>query len=226
MTLAHTSAAEYTAGTGPITVTVDLTGAEWLLVLALEHGSTATEITGCTMDGNAVSYADANQDPFLGALGAEDASLHSFFTNAPTVTADTEIIVTQSGILRVKWGAAIWGTGTAASVDDANEFDHDNTTGDNSVTLTTSVTTLVYYIVQSGLGIVAGTENTGFTRLFDEDFGNQTATVGKSDSTVAAGSPNPGWSAAADEGRIIALAIRETAAANISFEVGQIPVGF
>ena len=226
MTLAHTSAAEYTAGTGPITVTVNLTGAEWLLVLAVENGNIATEITGCTMDGNAVAYADPNQDPFVGALGAEDATLHSFFTNAPTVTADTEIIVTQSGILRVKWGAAIWGTGTAASVDDANEFDHDNTTGDNSVTLTTSVTTLVYYLIQSGHGVVGGTENTGFTRLFDEDFGNQIASVGKSDSTVAAGSPNPGWSAAADEGRIIALAIRETAAANISFEVGQIPVGF
>ena len=42
MTLAHTSAAEYTAGTGPITVTVDLTGAEWLLVLALENGNIAT----------------------------------------------------------------------------------------------------------------------------------------------------------------------------------------
>ena len=226
MALAHASAAEFTAGTGPITLTADITGAEWLLVLALENGNVATEITGCTMDGNAVAYADANQDPFAGALGAEDCTLHSFFTNAPTVTADTEIIVTQSGTLRTKWGAAIWGTGTAASVHDANEFDHDNTTGDNSVTLTTTVTTLVYYIVQSGLGIVGGTENTGFTRLFDEDFGNQTATVGKSDSTVAAGSPNPGWSAAADEGRIIALAIRENAAAGITMSVGMVNIGF
>src|SRR3990167_9062371 len=127
MTLAHTSAAEYTAGTGPITVTVDLTGAEWLLVLAVENGNIATQITGCTMDGNAVSYADANQDPFAHGLGAEDATLHSFFTNAPTVTADTEIIVTQSGTTRVKWGGVIWGTGTAASIADANEAEHDNT---------------------------------------------------------------------------------------------------
>jgi len=175
------------------------------IIVLIATNDTTDTVTGVTYDGVAMTLVRRQN------VGGENGSAYGYFLGASIPATDPATIsVTFTGVNNHM--------GTSASVTAADDTSVEHHLGlsnvsldDPSITLTTSVTTMTYGALYSGLAGPTSTDNdANHTTIQETDLGAETSSCIHRNAPVAAGSPVVGWvNTGADDVAAVALAVRE-----------------
>jgi len=177
-----------------------------VLILVAQDGDDTEESGTFTYGG--VSVPRTPGISFAQDTATEFMASYAFFLGASIPTGAQT--VAASG-----WGAAdkvFWVITLTAAADTAVEDVEraQENQANPSVNLTTTVETWVANILMSGQGTqAAATAGSGYTKLDNNDFGQQVALVETINTPASAGTVASGWTVTSDDVAMIAVAIKE-----------------
>lgn len=210
MTVAHDAQTRWPATDGTSTATGDQTFTHTpsgtpagVALVVFNGGANANPLTGALYGGTAMALSTSQGE-------ATEAGWVGIYTLTEDVPSGAQTVTLQGASAAAKWAMCSTVTAATAATTVNDTTVASSASGANpQVTMTTTIGTLSYGGVHSGAAAPVTTVLTGCTHQEDQDYGAKCAMAMRRTSQDAAGSPVIGYTLAADDYAICAVALGE-----------------